>query len=136
MGAYRDNLLFKAGSLTLDSSTDHVTAAVTNAVTGLTGAIDISRISSGLLVVHVGSAPTGTNPTLAVFHEVADEFGNWVLTSNATAISGAVITSSGYTYGQITNGYTLGNLGRIRWAVGGTASPTFTNVGFSLYGRP
>lgn len=136
MGAHRNNLLFKASSLTLNSNTDHVTAAVTNEVTGRTGAIDISRISSGLLVVHVANAPTGSSPTLAVFFEVADEFGNWVLTSNATAISGAVITSSGYTYGQITNGYTLGNTGRIRWAVGGTGSPSFTGVGFSLYGRP
>jgi hypothetical protein len=130
----RDNLIFKASGLTLNSNTNHISASVTNAVTGRVEGIDISTISSGLLVVHVGNAPTGTTPTLAVFFEVADEFGNWVLTSNATAISGAVITSSGYSYGQITNGYTLGNQGRIRWALTGT-SPSFTGVGFSLYGR-
>lgn len=131
----RDNLIFKASGLTLNSSTNHVSAGVTNAQTGRIEAIDISTISSGLLVVHAPNAPTGTSPTLAVFFEVADEFGNWVLTSNATAISGAVLNSSGYTYGQITNGYTLGNQGRIRWTIGGSASPTFTGIGFSLYGR-
>ncbi|WP_432019909.1 hypothetical protein [Streptomyces sp. 1222.5] len=131
----RDNLIFKASGLTLNSNTNHITASVTNSVTNRVEAIDISTISSGLLVVHVPNAPTGTSPTLAVFFEVADEFGNWILTSNATAISGATINTSGFTYGQITNGYTLGNQGRIRWAVGGTSSPTFTGVGLSLYGR-
>jgi len=131
----RDNLIFKASSLTLNSSTNHITAGVTNGQTGRSEAIDISTISSGLLVVHVANAPTGTSPTLAVFFEVADEFGNWVQTSSATSIGGALLTSAGYTYGQITSGYTLGNQGRIRWAIGGSASPTFTGVGFSLYGR-
>jgi hypothetical protein len=136
MTTLRSNLLFKASGLTLNSNTNHISAAVSNLVTNRTEAIDISQVGSGLLVVHVANAPTGTSPSLAVFFEVADEFGNWILTSNATAISGAAITSSGYTYGQITNGYTLADQGRIRWTVGGTASPTFTGVGFSLYGRP
>ncbi|MFF9271144.1 hypothetical protein EF919_18140 [Streptomyces sp. WAC02707] len=129
-----DNLVFKASGLTLSSSSDHITANVTNGTTGRVEGIDISTMSNGLLVVHVGNAPTGTAPTLSVFFDVADEFGNWVLTSNATAISGAAMTSSGYTYGQITSGYTLSNRGRIRWTLGGT-NPSFTGVGFSLYGR-
>ncbi|MGW5616274.1 hypothetical protein [Streptomyces sp. NPDC003877] len=134
MPTQRDNLIFKASGLTLNSSTNHIGASVTNSVTNRTEAIDISTISNGLLVVHVANAPTGTTPTLAVFFEVADEFGNWVQTSSATSIGGALLTSSGYTYGQISTGYTLGNQGRIRWALTGT-TPSFTGVGFSLYGR-
>ncbi|MET7437815.1 hypothetical protein ACFYQQ_01220 [Streptomyces sp. NPDC005496] len=130
----RDNLIFKASGLTLNSSTNHISAAVPNSVTNRTEAIDISAVSSGLLVVHVANAPTGTSPTLAVFFEVGDEFGNWVQTSSATSIGGALLTSAGYTYGQISSGYSLGNQGRIRWALTGT-SPVFTGVGFSLYGR-
>ncbi|OXS35385.1 hypothetical protein [Streptomyces sp. XY006] len=130
----RDNLIFKASGLTLNSSTNHVSASVTNLVTNRAEAIDISTVSNGLLVVHVGNAPTGTTPTLAVFFEVADEFGNWVQTSSATSIGGALLTSSGYTYGQISTGYTLGNQGRIRWELTGT-TPSFTGVGFSVYGR-
>jgi hypothetical protein len=136
VGAYRNNELFKAEGLTLNSSTDHVTAGVTNATTGRTGAIDISEISNGLLIVTVANAPTGTNPTLALFFDVLDATGTtWVQTSAATSIGGALLTTSGYTYGVINNGYVLSNLGRIRWAVGGT-TPSFGGVSFSIHGRP
>ncbi|CAM5250872.1 hypothetical protein SGLAM104S_01630 [Streptomyces glaucescens] len=134
MGAYRDNLLFKANGLTLNGSTDHVTAEITNGVTGRTGAIDISRISNGLLVASVGNA-TGTSPTLAIFFDVQDAYGNWVQTSPATSIGGVVVSAAGTTYGVINNGYQLTNLGRIRWTVGGT-TPSFTGVSFSIHGRP
>jgi hypothetical protein len=136
VGAYRDTLLFKATGLTLNSNTDHVTAGITNGVTGAPGAIDISRISSGLLVVTVANAPTGSSPTLAVFFEVADAYGTYVQTSSATSIGGALLNSTGFTYGLINNGYVLTNTGRIRWVVGGTATPTFTGVSFSIHGRP
>jgi len=136
VSVYRSNELFRATGLTMNSSTDHVTASTVNDTTGRTGAIDISRVSSGLLVVTVANAPTGSSPTLAVFFDVADAYGTWVQTSSATSIGGALLTSTGYTYGQIGTGYTLTNLGRIRWVVGGTASPTFTGVSLSLHGRP
>lgn len=135
MAAFRNNELFRASGLTLNSSTDNVTAAVTNATTGRTGAIDISTVSNGLLVVNATNAPTGTNPTLAVFFDVQDAYGNWMQTSPGTSIGGVVLTSSGATYGVINNGYQLTNLGRIRWTVGGT-NPSFTGVSFSIHGRP
>jgi hypothetical protein len=135
VGVFRNNELFRASGLTLNSSTDHVTAAVTNATTGRTGAIDISTVSNGLLVVNATNAPTGTNPTLAVFFDVQDAYGNWMQTSPGTSIGGVVLTSSGATYGVINNGYQLTNLGRIRWTVGGT-NPSFTGVSFSIHGRP
>lgn len=135
MGAFRNNELFRAESLTLGSSTDHVTAGITNASTGRTGAIDISRISNGLLVARIADAPTGTTPTLAIFFDVADAFGNWVQTSPGTSIGGVVVSAAGTTYGVINNGYQLTNQGRIRWTVGGT-TPSFTGVSFSIHGRP
>jgi hypothetical protein len=36
----------------------------------------------------------------------------------------------------INNGYQMTNLGRIRWTIGGTGSPSFTGVSLSVYGRP
>jgi hypothetical protein len=135
VGVYRNTELFKATGLTLNSSTDHVTAGITNAVSGATGAIDISRISNGLLVVSIANAPTGTDPTLAIFFDVQDAYGNWVQTSPATSIGGVVVSAAGTTYGVINNGYQLTNLGRIRWTVGGT-TPSFTGVSFSIHGRP
>lgn len=136
MGAYRNNELFKAEGLTLNSSTDHITAGVTNATNGRTGAIDVSRISNGLLILTVADAPTGTNPTLAVFFDVLDATGTtWVQTSSATSIGGALLTTAGFTYGVINNGYVLTNRGRIRWTLTGT-DPAFTGVSFSIHGRP
>lgn len=134
MSFYRSTELFRVSGLTLASSSDTVTAATVNALTGLAGAIDVSAISSGLLVVSTVNAPTGTTPGLAVFVDVADAFGNWCLVSNATAISGAVLTSSGTVYGNITNGYTLTDRARIRWTLTGT-TPSFSGVSLSLYGR-
>lgn len=136
MSGYRNNEIFRASGLTLNSNTNSVTANITNATTGRTGAIDVSRISNGLLIVTVANAPTGTSPTLAVFFDVLDATETtWVQTSPATSIGGSLLTSSGYTYGVINNGYVLGNSGRIRWEVGGT-TPSFTGVSFSIHGRP
>lgn len=136
MSGYRNNEIFRATGLTLNSSTDHITASIVNATTGRTGAIDISRVSNGLLVVTIANAPTGTNPSLAIFFEVADAYGTYVQTSPATSIGGAAVTAAGYTYGVINNGYQMTNLGRIRWTVSGTDTPSFTGVSFSVHGRP
>ena len=136
MSAFRNNELFRATGLTLTSSTNHITAGITNDTTGRTGAINISGISNGLLVVNIANAPTGTNPQLAIFFEVMDAYSTWVQTSPATSIGGAVVTAAGFTYGVINNGYVLTNSGRIRWTVSGTDTPTFTGVSFSVHGRP
>lgn len=128
--------LFRADGLTLNSNSDTVSANVTNQVNGATGGlIDVSSVSNGLLVVNVANAPTGTGPGLAVFFDVRDAYGNWYLTSNATAISGAVLSFAGTVAGNISTGYNLTYSGRIRWTVTGTAGPTFTGVSFSLFGR-
>lgn len=136
MSLHRTNELFRASGLTLNSNSDTVTAGTTNLLDGsTTGLINISKISNGLLVVSTANAPTGTTPALAVFFDVKDALGNWCLVSNATAISGATLGSSGTTYGNISTGYQLTDFGRIRWVVTGTGSPTFTGISFSLYGR-
>lgn len=136
MSTFRNNEIFRATGLTLNSSTNHISAGVTNDTTGRTGAIDISRIANGLLVVTIANAPTGTNPSLAIFFDVADAYGTYVQTSPATSIGGVAVTASGNTYGVINNGYQMTNLGRIRWTVSGTDTPTFTGVSFSIHGRP
>lgn len=136
MSAFRNNEIFRATGLTLNSSTNHISAGTVNATNGHTGAIDISRIANGLMVVTTANAPTGTNPTLAIFFDVADAYGSYVQTSPATSIGGVAVTAAGITYGVINNGYQMTNLGRIRWTVGGTDTPTFTGVSISIHGRP
>lgn len=136
MSGFRNNEIFRATGLTLNSSTNHIAAGTVNATTGRTGAIDISRVANGLLVVTIADAPTGTNPTLAIFFDVADAFGTYVQVSPATSIGGVAVTAAGNTYGVINNGYQMTNSGRIRWTVGGTDTPSFTGVSFSIHGRP
>lgn len=127
--------LFRADGLTLSSSSDTVTANTRNQANGQSGGlIDVSAVSNGLLVVNVAGV-TGSTPGLAVFFDVRDAYGNWCLVSNATAISGAVLNSTGTVWGNISNGYVLPYAGRIRWTVTGTAGPSFTGVSFSLFGR-
>ncbi|MFE2407117.1 hypothetical protein ACFXDE_02100 [Kitasatospora sp. NPDC059408] len=128
--------LFRADGLTLSGNSDTVTANITNQVNSATGGlIDVSSVSNGLLVVNVANAPTGTSPGLAVFFDVRDAFGNWVLTSNNIAISGVVLGFAGTVAGNISTGYNLAYSGRIRWTITGTGSPTFSGVSFSLFGR-
>jgi len=124
--------LFRASGLTLTDSSDTVTANTVNQATGKTGVIDVSAVQNGLLVVSVNSV-SGTTPGLAVFFDCQDAAGNWVQTSASTSIGGVVLSSSGYTYGIINNGYHLTHKGRIRWTVTGTGSPTFSGVTFSLF---
>ncbi|MCX4750906.1 hypothetical protein OG455_41230 [Kitasatospora sp. NBC_01287] len=127
--------LFRADGLTLNSNSDTVTANVKNQLTNqVGGVIDVSAVSNGLLIVNVGSV-AGSSPGLAVFFDVQDAFGNWVLTSNPTAISGVVLGFATPVWGNISTGYNLTLNGRIRWVVTGTGSPVFSGVSFSLFGR-
>ncbi|GAB2695952.1 hypothetical protein [Kitasatospora kifunensis] len=128
--------LFRADGLTLNGNSDTVTANVKNQVNNATGGlIDVSSVANGLLVVNVANAPSGSSPGLAVFFDVQDAYGNWCLTSNPTAISGAVLNFAAVVYGQISTGYNLTYAGRIRWVVTGTGGPMFSGVSFSLFGR-
>lgn len=128
--------LFRADGLTLTGNSDTVTANIRNQVNNQAGGIiDVSSVSNGLLIVNVANAPTGTSPELAVFFDVQDSFGNWVLTSNSTAISGVLLGFAGTVAGNISTGYNLTLNGRIRWSVTGTGTPTFSGVSFSLFGR-
>lgn len=129
--------LFRADGLNLTTSSDTVTLNVKNQANNqLGGLIDTSTVSNGLLVVTVG-AVTGTGPPgLAVFFDVQDAYGNWWLTSNPTAISGTVLSFANTPVaGNISTGYCLTNVGRIRWTITGGGSPTFSGVSFSLFGR-
>jgi hypothetical protein len=127
--------LFRADGLTLNSNSNTIDSSVKNQLTNqASGYVDVSSVSNGLLVVNVANAPTGAGAALAVFFDVVDAYGNWVLTSNATAISGAVLQFAGTVAGNISTGYNLTYSGRIRWVLTGT-TPVFTGVSFSLYGR-
>jgi hypothetical protein len=126
--------LFRADGLVLTAGGNTVTAATANQVSGVaTGVIDVSAVANGLLIVST-SAVSGTGtPTLAVFVDVQDYFGNWVLVSNSTSIGGTAITATGTAQGVISANAIAAYSARIRWTVTGS-TPSFT-CSFDLFGR-
>jgi len=126
--------LFRADGLTLAASSNTVTAATVNQVNGVaTGVINVQSAGNGLLIVNV-SAVSGTGtPTLAVFFQVEDAYGNWVTVSNATSIGGTAITGTGTVAGPLSANSIAAYNGRISWTVAGT-TPSFT-ASFDLFGR-
>ena len=126
--------LFRADGLTLSAGSDIVTANIVNQVTGKAGVIDVSPVGNGLLVVNVGGA-SGTTPSLSLFFDVQDAYGNWVPVSPSGGLTTTVaITGAGLFSGNISAGAVLTYNGRIRWTVTGT-TPSFTGVSLNLFGR-
>jgi hypothetical protein len=126
--------LFRADGLTLTTSTNTVTAATVNQVNGVaTGVIDVSGIGNGLLVVNTLAVSGTATPTLSVFVDVEDSFGNWTLVSSSTSIGGTSITGTGVVSGVISANTVAAFSGRIRWTVSGT-NPSFS-CSFDLFGR-
>ena len=126
--------LFRADGLVITAAGNTVTGTTTNQVNGVTtGIINVQQVSNGLLIVNV-SAITGTStPTLAVFFDVEDYYGNWVTVSNATSIGGTAITATGTVAGPLSANTVAAFNGRIRWTVSGT-TPSFT-ASFNVFGR-
>lgn len=129
--------LFRADGLTISSNSDTVTLGTKNQAQGAlgNGYVDVSAVQGGLLIVSVASA-TGTSPTLAMFFDVQDYYGNWVQVSNTatTGLTTVAITGAGVYAGNITAGPVLPLNGRIRWTIGGT-TPQFNSVSLNLFGR-
>ena len=126
--------LFRADGLVLTAAGNTVTGTVTNQVNGVTtGVINVQQVANGLLIVNVAAVSGTGTPTLAVFFDVEDAYGNWVTVSNATSISGTALTATGTTSGNLTATSIAAYNGRIRWTVTGT-TPSFT-CSFDLFGR-
>ena len=126
--------LFRADGLVLTAAGNTVTGTVLNQVNGVaTGVINVQQVANGLLIVNVAAVSGTGTPTLAVFFDVEDAYGNWVTVSNATSISGTALTATGTTSGNLSATSIAAFNGRIRWTVTGT-TPSFT-CSFDLFGR-
>ena len=126
--------LFRADGLVITASGNTVGSTTTNQVNGVTtGVINVQQVSGGLLIIST-SAVSGTGtPTLAVFFQVEDSYGNWVTVSNATSIGGTAITGTGTVVGPLSANSIAAYNGRISWTVSGT-TPSFS-CSFDLFGR-
>ena len=128
--------LFRADGLVLTAAGNTTTsgATVTNQVNGVTtGIINVQQVSNGLLIISTSAVTGSSTPTMAVFFDVEDYFGNWVTVSNSTSIGGTAITQTGTVAGPLSANTVAAYNGRIRWTVSGT-TPSFT-CSFNLYGR-
>jgi hypothetical protein len=126
--------LFRADGLILTASGNTVTGTTPNQVNGVTtGIINMQQVSGGLLFIHVSAVSGSSTPTLAVFFDVQDSYGNWVTVSNATSIGGTAITGTSTVAGVISANPVAAYNGRISWTVAGT-TPSFT-CSLDLFGR-
>ena len=126
--------LFRADGLVITANGNTVTGTVTNQVNSVTtGIINVQQAGNGLLIINVSAISGTSTPTLAVFFDVQDAYGNWVLVSNATSIGGTAITATGTVTGNLSATSIAAFNGRIRWTVSGT-TPSFT-ASFNLFGR-
>ena len=126
--------LFRADGLVITANGNTVTGTTTNQVNGVTtGIINVQQAANGTLIVNVSAITGSSTPTLAVFFDIQDSFGNWVLVSNATSIGGTAITGTGVVSGPLSATNIAAFNGRIRWTVSGT-TPSFT-VSFDIFGR-
>jgi hypothetical protein len=101
------------------------TAAQTTVGNGNSGDLDVSRLRE-IAIDLTTTAQAGTNPTLQFFWERKAADGNYYVlwqSSILTVASNTLSTSigPGLAYNQ-----SLGATGRLRWVVGGTATPTWT----------
>lgn len=134
MGRFDSLPALPAHTFPAPAYTAYKTTGQTITANGDSGAIDVSDITVGHLVVFV-TAVTGTTPTLNVFWDNQDANGNWIL----SLVSLTQLTAApNYTHAVVgvpsPSGYPLTAAGRIRWTVGGT-NPSWTGVQMSLIGR-
>lgn len=126
--------LFRTDGLVITTGGNTVTGTVPNQVNGVTtGIINMQQAGNGLLIVSVSAVSGSGTPTLAVFFDVQDSYGNWVSVSNATSIGGTAITGTGTVAGNISATSIAAYNGRIRWTVSGS-TPSFT-CSLDLFGR-
>ena len=126
--------LFRADGLVITAAGNTVTGTTTNQVNGVTtGIINVQQVANGLLIVNVSAITGSSTPTLAVFFDVQDAYGNWVTVSNATSIGGTAITATGTVAGPLSANTVAAYNGRISWTVSGT-TPSFT-ASFDVFGR-
>jgi len=83
---------------------------------------------------------SGTTPTLTVSLNVFDDGGNaWqalaLAAINTDGVGGGKQASSGLHGGAASSYFVLPSWGQVAWAIGGSASPTFTGVDISLWAR-
>lgn len=96
---------------------------------GNAGPFDVSNCVEGLLVIDI-TAVSGTTPTINFFFETLDfQSGKYVAVPSAGTI--AQQTGVATIVAAITN---FGENVRLRYVIGGTASPTFT-LGASFIGK-
>lgn len=100
---------------------------------GQSAAFNLRGMDSGFLSVFA-TGSSGTAETLAVVFEQQDADGNWIVTAAPTALTSA----PNYTYanlGDAPGGYVFTGMGRVRWVLTGTDTPTFTGVDISVVGK-
>jgi hypothetical protein len=95
---------------------------------------DVRDITTAMFSAQVGT-PSGTTPTLDVYLDVKDIYGNYLQVAHLVQF-----TSTGaYSYAPVgpgtANTYAFTEKARFRWVIGGSGGPSYPGCGFALCGR-
>lgn len=108
---------------------------VSIAANGSSGQVSLAPFARLTLLVAIITAPTGTSPTLTLTINGMDTAGNLFPLGSTSALNATGNTLLEVGPGLGTNNHIIPALGSVSWVIGGSASPTFSNVELSLIGR-
>lgn len=117
------------GDLAIDIDTVALFTQASGATTGTTqnsGDLDVTKFLSVTIDINT-TAQSGTNPTIQYFWERKGADGIYYVLWQSAVLTAAANTLSTSVGPGLAYNQSLGLTGRLRWAVGGTATPTFTH---------
>ena len=104
-------------------------STTTTGSTQNSGDLNLSNLDSKIVGIDINTtAQSGTNPTIQYFWERKGADGIYYVLWQSSVLTAATNTLStsigpGMAYNQM-----IGTVGRLRWVIGGTATPTFTHT--------
>lgn len=103
-------------------------STTTTGSTQNSGDLNLQTLDTKIIGIDINTtAQSGTNPTIQYFWERKGADGNYYPLWQTAVLTAATNTLSPNIGPGMAYNVVLGTIGRLRWVVGGTATPTFTH---------
>lgn len=102
-------------------------STTTTGSTQNSGDLNLQTLDTKIIGIDINTtAQSGTNPTLQIFWERKGADGIYYPLWQTTVLTAATNTISTNIGPGMAYNVVLGTVGRLRWVIGGTATPTYT----------